>query len=189
MVDKETQCKPPTEQMAACRALCLGVVIMRGEFEQVIQAIHEPAVVGMNKGLIADSQAWARREGLASHLTDREKAFLGKPAGAWGPQELAGVKGCAESLGVILWALSLITTLPPPDTPFAQPDVIRRLRLLKPTKDFFQQVKLRAQEEISDSFEVYERLLNDGKEAPLVGERHSALGWLTGHSGNWDWGQ
>jgi hypothetical protein len=162
--DRPIRVTPPNKEEIAYRALCLGALIMRGEFEQVVQdtaqvlsdvEVQEVLIKG-HEELTAKLNAWLTAQGLTSHLSEREKALFAKPLGAWTRQEIIDVSWRGESLGVLLWSLSLRPRLLGYDTQFSQDDIIKPLGLMMPVDNFLKRAKLRPVKEIARARDVAE---------------------------------
>lgn len=155
MDDQEkVELNPPSEQIIAYRALCLGALVMRGEFEQVVQKSEDSEVVEAHEDLIERLADWLVDEGVSQYLSPNEKRLFEKSAGSWTEQELIDASWRSEALGVILWTLSVLDSLPPYDTVFTQPEVINPLKLLGPTTEFLWRARLRPPEEVAKACDI-----------------------------------
>ena len=143
MIDKKEGTKPQGEEVVACRALCLGALIVRSEFEKIVQNIHDLTVLKVHEELIGRLNAWLDQEELVLYQSSHEKTLLDKPPGSWNWQEVINANWRLEALGVLLWSLSLLDELPPYDTEFTQQDVLKPLGLFGPAGDFRKRVHLR----------------------------------------------
>lgn len=145
------------ERDVAFRALCLGVLLKRSEFEITVQNLNEygftPAVRQqiINKHHILNSHLlkWVKKEKLNEHLSQREQDLLKRPLGTWSERLVIHTGWRVESLGVILWALGILDEIPPFDTQFDPDIVMRPLDLLTPTIDFIWCATLRPPAELA----------------------------------------
>lgn len=112
---------------------------MRGKFES-ISASGSPQMVAVHEGLATQLNMWIADEGLIASQSTREKPVVCKALGSWTREELVEAGWRANSLGVILWALSLFDELPPWDTQFTPQETIKPLNLFAPIKTFLDQV-------------------------------------------------
>jgi hypothetical protein len=64
---------------------------------------------------------WLGAEGLAKRLSAHERALVAGPVEGWSQRDIADARWRAESIGILLWALSSIDALPPYDCEFDQP--------------------------------------------------------------------
>jgi hypothetical protein len=143
-------------EAAAKRALCLGSVLLRGEFEQVIAVTREQApqeerpAIEAHRELSNEITAWLREEQLWGSLSARERKLLQKPLGTWSLRDRIDVSWRSEALHVILWALERQESVLPYDHQAGdlEPEMIKILGVLKPTQHFMKQAKLRPQAEI-----------------------------------------
>ncbi|MCL6638477.1 MAG: DUF4272 domain-containing protein [Firmicutes bacterium] len=154
MRNEEKKLRPPGEEAAAYRALCLGALVLRCEFEKIIQNIIDLTVVKIHEDLIARLNDWMDKEGLILYQSARERELFARPPGSWNWQEVVNASWRTEALGVILWALSVVGSLPPYDTEFSQKDVLKPLNLYGPPGNFLAAADLRPAPEIEKAREV-----------------------------------
>lgn len=120
---------------------------MRGKFES-IAASGSPHMVTVHEELATQLNIWLADEGLISAQSTLEKPLVSKALGSWSRQENIDVAWRANSLGVILWALSQFQELPPWDTQFTPQETIKPLNLFAPTKAFLEKASLRPEAEV-----------------------------------------
>jgi len=144
----------------AYRAFCLGALLYRGEselavqnldpfffFEDAFEDAKEEALQKqrhLNKALLR----WLSEEKLTGHLSEAEQHLLNKPLGTWTERTLISVGWRVESLGVMLWALHRMDTMPAYDAQFKLDEVLLPLDILNPTIDFIWCATLRPAEEL-----------------------------------------
>lgn len=167
--------KPPTQEIVARRALCLWALVWRAEFETVIQEIPEPTVKQINEEMIVDLKEWISRENLKQSQSQEEASLFSIPAGGWNRQQLIDSHWRAESLGTILWALSLVDAVPLYDTEFGTESVVQTIGLMRPTIEFFDKIKLRFEEQLEKARDIAElwhwrarttQIMQEGKKPP-----------------------
>lgn len=145
----------PEENETARRALCLGALVMRGKFE-TIAASGSPEMITGHEGMATQLNIWLADEGLISSQSAMEKPLVSKALGAWSRQETIDAAWRANSLGVILWALSQFDMLPEWDTQFTPQETIKPLNLFAPTKAFLDKVSLRPEAEVEKARDLAE---------------------------------
>lgn len=176
----ETRSLRRTEREVAQRALSAMIAAVRGE-------TGDPAVGAV---LLKDF-------GAGAWLTPDEQAFLADADPD--PRFATDMTWRYERVLVLVWAMSLIDTLPPGDkvaNVSAMGTMFRELG----TQGLFARARLRPQSEILDAADYYYRLnwaatnarLQDqpappGADPGIVVERSRALNWLYGYAGQgWD---
>lgn len=182
---------PPDQETVAYRGLCLGVVIMRAEFEQLVQAIEVAEVWDLHQAIVDRTATWMADEGLTFRSTARERALLAKPLGSWTEPEIIDMSWRLESLGILLWALSLQGEISPDDDEFDQSELIGQLNLGSPVADFLARARLRPTAEIEAArvraaHADLTAAADDDRVTSIAVERHFALNWLCGYSDDWE---
>ena len=114
---------PPSKDEVVLRALCLIAISMRASFENLERVSRSlanwtPEQLEELRGCPQAVAAWMAKEGLAPSLSSSERRLMEAPLGEWTDQELLDADWRQESLGVLLWALSIIPALPPYDSQF-----------------------------------------------------------------------
>jgi len=132
----------------ARRALCLGALIMRGGFEQVVQEMEQEAVRDTHRSLVADLEDWLRQTKLARDQSPCERILFGKTLGAWPRQDVVDVSWRSEELGVFQWALGHAGEMPAWDTKFRQDRVMPPLALFGNPQVYEQASALRPRAEL-----------------------------------------
>jgi hypothetical protein len=171
----------PDQDAVVERVLCLSVVVMLGT---IAVALAEREMDDEEaERYVAESHRWLRREQLADALSVRERALISKPLADWTERERSGAGWRAESVGVLLWALSSFDALPAGDTRFET--LPAAVPLLAPTGDFRARVSLRPPEAIAQARETA-RLADERALGAIEAERRHALNWLWGDGSDWD---
>lgn len=135
----------------AYRALSLGALLKRCEFERAVQNLDEIILfddvrhkfIRKHRILSERLQQWLIDEGIAPHLSQNERYLLDLPLGKWSERVLTTVGWRCEALGMMLWALQRLDHRPDYDTPFALLDVLEPLDIFNPTIDFIWLATLR----------------------------------------------
>jgi len=128
---------------------------MRGKFEAVA-ASGSREMITIHEELVTQLNIWLADEGLIAAQSTREKPLVSKGLGSWTRQEKIDVAWRANSLGVILWALSQFDVLPPWDSEFTPQETIKLLNLFAPTRAFLEKVSLRPDPEIEQARDMAE---------------------------------
>ncbi len=147
--------KHPDQNEAARRALCLGALVMRGKFESIATS-GSPEMMAVHEELSTQLNMWIADEGLIPAQTSFEMPAVCKALGSWTDAELATAGWRANSLGVILWALSQFDELPHWDIQFTPQETIKTLNLFSPIQAFLDKVSLRPADEIEHARRVAE---------------------------------
>jgi hypothetical protein len=145
----------PEENETARRALCLGALVMRGKFE-TIAASGSPELITGHEGMATQLNIWLADEGLISSQSTMEKPLVSKALGTWSRRETIDAAWRANSLGVILWALSQFEELPEWDMQFTPQETIKPLNLFAPTKTFLNKACLRPEAEVEKARDLAE---------------------------------
>ena len=140
---------PPTVHDVALRALCLAAVSTAGAYATALVA--EPDAAGEVDEAAADLIEWVEEDGVEPGLSDGERALLESPLTEWSDLQRVAAGGRAESLGVLLWALSLVDELPPWDEPF---DAVEEVPLGETPDELSERSRLRAAEELERARDV-----------------------------------
>jgi hypothetical protein len=128
---------------------------MRSKFESIAQSAS-PQMMAVHDELATQLNIWIADEGLIASQSTREKPLVSKALGSWSRQELIDSAWRANSLGVILWALSRFDELPPWDTQFTPQETIKPLNLFAPIGPFLERAVLRPESEIEPMRELAE---------------------------------
>ena len=140
---------PPDLRTVVCRTHCLGALVQRWEYEQTIQGFNELSIVEIHRKMVADLAAWLQSEELTSYLTREEEAILGVPLGHWRKEMIDRIGWKIETLGVLVWALSLSKKITPYDQRCHHDDLLIRLRIGKSILPTIEKARLRSTEELA----------------------------------------
>lgn len=164
--------KMPTQDEATKRAICLAVFLKRFQYEMVTQITSnslkdakpsdkekfeklQQELGGNNKQGMLKIQEIITKEGLEAYQSPKEKALINKPIGTWEKQDTISASWRKESLGVLLWSLSVIDEIPPYDQEFDDFKMVD-IVLTNPTIKFYSTVKLRPKVEIQKARDIAE---------------------------------
>jgi Domain of unknown function (DUF4272) len=168
----------PDQDAVVDRVLCLSAVVMLGAIAAGVEdGTMEEAQAA---AYVTESHRWLIREQLADALSRRERALIAKPLADWTPEESLAADWRNESAGVLLWALSALDDMPPPDARFEREFSL--VPLLAPTTAFRKATSLRPPEEIDGARLAAEQAPHGAG----VTERQYALNWLAGRASDWD---
>jgi hypothetical protein len=150
-------CRVPEQSKVAFRALCLSAVVIRGELEMVAHMCEDAGVPpeGLHERVEA-LKKWLRSEGVEQHLSDVERGLFARPLGSWEEQAMIDASWRKESLGVLLWALSVLDAMPAYDEEFPEKVHMERVGWLRPASEFLSKVKVRSPEEIGRARDIAE---------------------------------
>ncbi|MEN2984628.1 MAG: DUF4272 domain-containing protein [Dictyoglomaceae bacterium] len=140
----------------ALRCLSLGSYIVRGELDISVRNQENKEFLKSANELVELLYSWMEKEDLLNYLTSDELESFSKPLGNWNNMELVKVIWKNESLGTLLWALSLIPQIPPYDNLFIPERLIENLTLFRPKEYFLEKVRLRSEEEIKRERDISE---------------------------------
>ena len=189
----------------AFRAICLSGLIIRGELEIAgFYGSDEGADVLYEKAKKVNK--WFKETGAHNFLTPRESLLLRQPFGEWDLERDYNFEHTNNQLGVLLWALSILQTLPGMDHRFSR-EIHWYTGIPTSTQVLFDTVRLRTRIELhkawDDFYEVVgENLLNSlvnryGEEAIFFDgdqlnriklnaeSRASSLAWILGVQSEW----
>lgn len=141
----DLELSPPSETDVANRALCLAAFAALGS---AAQDLSTGGASPQDTDSFAKSvRDWLNHEGAARHQSRREREAFRRPLDAWSERDFIDASWRTESLGVLLWALSVYDELPPYDAQFE--DVPENVPLLAPVAPFLGAVTLRSADEIA----------------------------------------
>jgi hypothetical protein len=198
-------CKIQNPEDIAFRAICLSGLIMRGELEKArFHGSDEGADVLYEKAKKVNK--WFKETGAYNFLTLRESFLLRQPFGEWDLDRDYNFEHTNNQLGVLLWALSILETLPEMDHGFSR-EIHWYTGVPISTQELFDTVRLRSRIELQiawdDLHEVAGENLQDGlvhrycEEAIFLdgdlldrikfnaGSRASSLAWILGIQSEW----
>ncbi len=140
---------PPTEKEIIRRVACVRALIMRTDYEYQYQENVVPTMKAYYAEAAQKINDWLFQEELFIWQSNEEKQLFSKEIGTWTRRDLINASWRAESLGIFLWALSLITQIPKYDEKFNKAEILKNSRLLKPSNRIARRIKLRSSEEIT----------------------------------------
>jgi hypothetical protein len=169
-------CRVPEQREVAFRALCLSALVTRGEIEMLARMCKDAGVPadGLDERIEA-LKSWLKTQGVQQHLSDVERGLFARPLGRWKEQAVIDASWRKESLGVLLWALSVLDAMPAYDTEFSEKLHTEAVGWLTPASEFLSRVKVRPSEEIGRARNIAElwhwrartrQLQEQGYEAP-----------------------
>ncbi len=141
----------PTEQAVAVRALCLTAVAAAGAYATVLRA--EPEAFDEVAEATVELTEWLEEDGLEPSLSADERALLGVPLEEWSEEQRIAAASRGESLGVLLWALSIVADLPAWDEPF---DAVDLAPLGETPEELLERATLRTGEELERARDLAE---------------------------------
>lgn len=144
------------KDIIALRCLSLGSYIVRGELDISVRNQENKEIFKSVSELVELLYSWMEKEDLLNYLTSEELESFSKPLGEWDNMELIKAIWKNESLGTLLWALSLIPQIPPYDNLFIPERLIENLTLFRPKEFFLEKVKLRSGDEIKRERDIAE---------------------------------
>jgi hypothetical protein len=151
-------------QSAGRRLYCLTRIVMRGEFEMVMelaksQLSTEAADVLINEHakLAQELNSWLKTVGLWDSLSTKENVLMSKPPGDWSEQERINASWRTEAASVIAWSLGLVDALPAYDESFTDGDLLEAVAgILKPVQGKIRLLELRPEKQIIKARDVAE---------------------------------
>jgi len=177
--------KVPSQEAVVKRALCVSVLVRRFEIEMLFQSVkrslansgkddlnktHEKA----GQEAVISLKNWIKLAKIDSGFSPKEKILMGKALGSWSQRELINSGWRKEALGVLLWSLSFVDTMPEYDCEFDEIGLMDKVFKIG-RKEFEAKAKLRPAEEIIKAREIAEhwhwrsrttQLINEGKVTP-----------------------
>lgn len=131
----------------ATRAMCLGILLKRHGLEEGMRSVNDlPDEIRdgwkrEHEGIHQHLKKWCSEEKLTDHFSDDERLLVDAKLGDWQQLDRAVVKWRGESLGMMLWVLSVVE-VPYYDTQFLIEGLLEPLDLMNPTIDFMWQAEL-----------------------------------------------
>jgi len=141
-------CRLPSVKEVALRALCLGAVVLRAEFEIALMEDPSGEESENNRNGIERISSWVDEQGLSEHLTPEELVLITQPPGMWSEEEAMEVSWRLESLAVLLWSLGMIPKMPEWDEPISIEDIMPKLHIGGSIKKFHLAAKLKPQKDL-----------------------------------------
>lgn len=146
----------------AYRAFSLGTMLKRVEYEITLQNLNDFVVSDrLRERITIKHQArhamlrrWLHQENIIDHLTPSECHALEMPLGTWSAQMIIDTSWRVEALGMLLWALGAVESVPPYDTQFEPEDVLPPLDIPQPIIDVLWRAEVRDEAEIIAACEM-----------------------------------
>jgi len=146
----------PEARTTAYRTFCLGALHKRYELEQAAARLKQSDVPdNVRRFVLArhwnENQRllrWIYDEKLEAHFSRSERSLLAQSFPAWPDSLLEDMRWRTERLGMLLWALRVIETVPGFDTPFKSDSIMAPLDIFTPTIDFVWCAALRPSGEV-----------------------------------------
>jgi Domain of unknown function (DUF4272) len=169
------------------RALVLYALVRRGYVEHVIaDSGGDPTRIAQGQAAVDETDHWLRRESLDDAPTELESRLLSAESGSWPRAAIDDALWRKESLGILLWALHHIESLPGYEREFEQPDLDSAITRYGSVSSFRAEGRLRPDAEIESAWLEADAWFGaaegrDGEDATLASisaERFRALSWL-----------
>jgi Domain of unknown function (DUF4272) len=176
----------PTAAEAGDRALVLYALIRRAAIEAVLEDGPEPRRLAQAERARVETARWLQRESLGGSLTETERVLFDGTSGSWPHEAVADGLWRKESLGVLLWGLAHIASLPAIDEEFEVEVLNQRIEAYGSEASFRANGKLREGDEIERAWGEADAWLaatdgmtgEDATIASISAERRRALSWL-----------
>ena len=176
----------PTARAVADRALVLYALVRRASIELIVAETRDQMRRRQAETARLETDRWFERESLVDAITIPERSLFDAETSAWPPEAIADGMWRKEALGVLLWALRMVESLPPIDVEFAVEDLNAAIEGAGSVSVFRSTARLRdpgdveaAWREADTWFGATEGAIGtDHTLASISAERSRALGWL-----------
>jgi len=176
----------PSAGQASDRALILYALVRRASIEAVLEDEHDPRRVAQAEAARTETDRWLQRESLEGSLTEVERVLFGGASGSWPREAVADALWRKEALGILLWGLGHIATLPPSGEEFEVAVLNGRIEAYGNESSFRANGRLRDDAELEAAWNEADVWLaategREGEDATLASisaERRRALNWL-----------
>jgi Domain of unknown function (DUF4272) len=177
----------PTAAQVADRALLLYALARRASIELTLaEAGDAPRRFAQAETARVETDRWLARESLADTGDDVERRLLGAPSGSWPGDAVRDGLWRKEALGVLLWSLGHVVTMPPADEEFEVSVLNERIERYGSVSSFRANGRLRPIDELEAAWRQADAWLaateggraDDAPIASINAERLRALGWL-----------
>ena len=176
----------PTVAEVSDRALVLYALIRRASIEAVLEAGTEPQRFAQAERANVETARWLARESLAEGLTPIERKLFEGASGSWPHEAIADGLWRKESLGVLLWALGHVDSLPPIEEEFEVAVLNQRIESYGNESSFRANGRLRGDAELEAAWQEADAWLaategwagEDATLASISAERRRALSWV-----------
>jgi hypothetical protein len=169
------------------RALVLYALVRRGAIEHVVSASDgDPLRLAQAEVARKESDRWLEGQKLSSALTDTERRLFEAGSGAWPDVAIADALWRKEALGVLLWGLQHLGSIPPYGEEFEQEQLDGAITRYGSVSSFRTNGLLRPDDQVERAwleadawFGATEgRAGEDASLASTAAERYRALSWL-----------
>ncbi len=170
------------------RALVLYALIRRAAIEVALDGFEgDPARIDQAEAAREETDRWLGRESLTQALTPTESSLLSAPSHSWPREAVVDMLWRKEALGVLLWFLGHVDSMPPFGDEFDVIALNRRIEAYGSVQSFRVAGQPRRQEELVAALDEANAWLaategRSGPDATLASasaERARALTWLT----------
>jgi hypothetical protein len=177
----------PTAAEVSDRALVIYALARRGAIELVVnQTGADPSHLAQAERARVETDRWLDRESLTDASTDVERTLFSATSGTWPTDAITDALWRKESLGVLLWALQHVESLPGMDAVFEQSELDEAITRYGSVSAFRANGLLRPDDEVEAAwleadawFGATEgRVGEDAALASTAAERFRALSWL-----------
>lgn len=176
----------PTPAEVSDRALVLYALIRRASIEAVLEEGPDTRRLAQAERAKVETDRWLVRESLDGALTPIERTLFDGANGSWPHEAIADGLWRKESLGVLLWALEHVDSLPPIDEEFEVEVLNQRIQSYGTESSFRVNGRLRGDAELEAAWHEADAWLaategragEDATLASISAERRRALSWL-----------
>ena len=176
----------PTEAEISDRALVLYALIRRASIEAVLEEGPDTRRLAQAERAHVETTRWLARESLDGGLTPTERSLFEAANGSWPREAIADALWRKESLGVLLWALGHVDSLPPIDEEFEVEVLNQRIESYGSESSFRASGRQRGDAELEAAWHEADAWLaapegragEDVTLASIAAERRHALSWL-----------
>jgi Domain of unknown function (DUF4272) len=176
----------PDASQASDRALILYALVRRASIEAVLEDGADTRRLAQAERARVETERWLARESLHGALTETEQVLFDGASGSWPHEVIADGLWRKESLGVLLWALGHIASLPPIDEEFEVEVLNQRIEAYGSEASFRANGRLRQGDDIDRAWGEADAWIAatfgmDGEDATIASisvERRRALSWL-----------
>jgi hypothetical protein len=179
----------PDALAASNRALVVYALVRRAYIEHVVNASSgDPQRLAQAEAARVEQDHWLDDHGLREHLTDVEARLLAGRSGTWSKEAVHDSLWRKEALGVLLWALQHLETIPAYGEEFVQEHLDKAITRSGSVEAFRGLGRLRSDDELTAAWQEADTWFAategaTGEDAALSSvavERLRALDWLRG---------
>jgi len=176
----------PTAAQVSDRALVLYALVRRASIEIVLEEGPDTRRLAQAERAHIETDRWLVRESLDGALTPTERTLFEGASGSWPHEAIADGLWRKESLGVLLWALGHVDSLPPIEEEFEVEVLNQRIQAYGNESSFRANGRLRGDAELEAAWHEADTWLaategREGEDAALASisaERRRGLSWL-----------